>query len=190
MQPAPEPVSPAVSPEKGLGLGKGWSAGGSLAHSPFPQGLPTPCAGRVQLRPNVEGASLQAFPLAPLPALGEPAPVPCPRLFLTRWGARAGRTARATVLRRGRESTGQGRAGAAGTADLTLTAVGVAPEAISARGGGCGMGTHSAEAERVRALSNGLSSADPGVALAPPLPPRNSWIGCWCGISPATSPPN
>lgn len=63
----------------------------SSAHSPSPKGLPTPCTVRVQLRPKVEGASLQAFPPARSPPLGEPVLVQCPRPF----PPRRGRTGRA-----------------------------------------------------------------------------------------------
>lgn len=52
-----------------------------------------------------------------------------------------------------------------------------------------GVETCSGGAKRFQALGPGLTNEVPGAAVAPPLPPRDSWIGCWCGLSPATPPP-
>lgn len=49
-----------------------------------------------------------------------------------------------------------------------------------------GVETWSGGAKRFQALGPGLTNEVPGAAVAPPLPPRDSWIGCWCGLSPAT----
>lgn len=62
---------------------------------------------------------------------------------------------------RERECSGQGRAVAARTANLTFTAVGVAPEAMSAPGGAFGMGTPGGDAQPDRARGAGPSNAGP-----------------------------
>lgn len=139
-------------------------AGGQAQPPPtalLQRGLPIPRAARERMSPRWWwGARLQAFPLPqPLPLGKRPrgrAPDPGRR----GGGAQAGRVA----LGRGppgRERAHRaGRTAAAGTAHLTFTAVGVAPEAMPARGGDCGGGFAGPSSGARGSGSAGLSSAE------------------------------
>lgn len=179
------PAGPPAGPRKGMVPEKA-GVGGGAASAPCssPKGLAHSRRGAGTAEPKVVAvgeARLQAFPLPQPPPLGERARGRTPDPARRGGGAQAGRVALGRGPPGRERAHTAGRTAAAGTAPLTFTAVGVAPEAMSARSGGCGGGFQGPSSRGGWNGSAGLSSAEsrgrPGSSSS--SPGQLDWLLAW-----------
>lgn len=171
--------------------GKGWGADGVLAHCPSapPQrSCPRPARFGQGAKTKGGGCRFASVPSPRAPRLwSNPPGVPCPRPF----PQRQGRTGRAhgpesRSAKQELESTRQRGPQLPGWLISPSRPWGWHLGPFLRQEDAAGTDARARAAERVPARSAEQRSGDCRAALAPPLPPRDSWIGCWCGLSLAT----